>query len=267
MKKIVCLILSLFAAAALFAQNRQVEPGNSYAEFPTIVIVGQVVEVDPFKVVLENTYQETFATTERVREISDYFFTSTTDYTAHGFANTLGAVSIKDNRMRMTMYADNVFKIFDDDIGTYMRYIPLLFLYKENIKNMNLSKETHEALKKIPKDYYFNNDIVKDIMKKIWIAGVFRINPVTKKLVYQTAQIFENFEQLDLSGWASEYRIQDIVRAGLVVSMTKHIVIGTESQRPKDGDGRDLDINLQKQQNKKGFNNNKREINGGTVTK
>jgi len=266
MKKIVCLILALFAAAALFAQNRQVEAGNSYAEFPMIVIVGQVVDIDPFKVVIENTYRETFATTDRIRAVSDYFFTSTTDFTAHGFAMALKAVTIEKNKMRMTMYADNVFQIFDDDIGTYMRYIPLLFLYKDKIKDMDLPKETVEMLKKLPLDYYLNNDIVKDIMKNVWIAGVFRINPDTKKLIYQTAQIFENFEQMDLSGWASEYRIPDIVRAGMVVSMTKQIVIGNESNHPDEGDGRGLDINLQKQK-KKGFNNQKKSIHGGTVTK
>ncbi len=266
MKKIVCLILSLFAAAALFAGSRNVEPGNSYTEFPTIVIVGQVVEVDPFKVVIENTYQETFATTDRVRAISDYFFTSTTDYSAHGFAMALKAVTIEKNRMRMTMYADNIFQIFDDDVSTYMRYIPLLFLYKDKIKDMNLPKETIEMLNKIPVDYFLNNDIVKDLMNNVWIAGVFRINPQNKKLIFQSGQIFENFEQMDLSGWASEYRIPDIVRSGLVVSMTKQIIIGNEANHPDEGNGKGLDINKNRIQNRKGYNNRK-EIRGGTVTK
>jgi len=145
-------------------------------------------------------------------------------------------VSVKDGKMRVSFYLDNILRVFDDDVRTYMRYIPVYYMFKSNIKNMKIPKHIVEELKKHSLDYYLNLPMAKELMEKSWIAGVFRIDPDSKKLVYQSARFFDNFDEMAADEWAREYRIPGIVRKGMVVTMTKSVVVGNESKDVKKKD-------------------------------
>ncbi|MDX9727100.1 MAG: hypothetical protein RBT38_11990 [Bacteroidales bacterium] len=237
-----------------------VDEGNSIVEFPVIVIVGQIVEVTPFSVVFENTFEGTNATDEQIQKVIEYHSTSL-DFRSQGFANALKIVSVKDGKMRVSFYLDNILKVFDDDVRTYMRFIPVYYMFKNNIKNMKIPKHIVEELKKHSFDHYLNLPMAKELMKNSWLAGVFRIDPESKKLVYQGARFFKNFDEMSLDEWAEEYRIPDIVRKGMVVTMTKTVVIGNESTELKKED-KDKEDGGKPAKNK--FNNKKYEGSGET---
>ena len=225
------LFMSFFVFALtlpLFA-DRTVGQGNSYSEFPFIIFVGQVVEVTPFSVTFENTAFETGTNDTRIKQLFIQL-NSEPDFRSHGMANALRAASIKNGKMRLTFYLDNILQIFDDNVTTYMRYIPLYFLFRNNIKELNLPKDKIEALKKYSIDYYLSIPMAQELMQNSWLAGVFTVNPENDKLTYKSARFFDNLDELNGSEWAQSYRIPDIVKAGLAVTMTKAIFIGNESQ-------------------------------------
>ena len=257
MKKLFALFFIVFLTFPFFAEERIAGAGNSYSEFPFIIFVGQIVEVTPFSVTFENTLYETNTTNEKIARL----FTALNrdnDFRSHGMANALRAANVKDGKMRLTFYLDNILLIFDDNVTTYMRYIPLYYLFRNNIEDFKLPEATMESLKKQSMDYYLSIPMVQDLMKNSWLAGVFQVNPDNDKLTYKSARFFDNIDELNNSEWALGYRIPDIVRAGLTVSMTKAVLIGHESRtnslkdsnlnnrKPKDRNGK---------QNKKQFDN------------
>lgn len=231
MKKFLILILAAVSFLPLFADNRTVGAGNSYSEFSYIVMVGQVVEITPFSVVVENTAYGTTTNDDKINALHN-FFSHDTDFRSHGMANALRPVTVKDGKMRLNFYLDNILKIFDDDATTYMKYLPIYFLFQNNIEELKLPESTVEALKKQSIDYYLSLPMVKDLMRNSWIAAVFTINPSNGKLIFKTGRFFDDLDELNLSDWAEEYRIPDIIRGGMVVSMTKAIFIGNESSDP-----------------------------------
>jgi len=236
MRKLFVLFFIVAAALNLAAEQRTVGEGNSYSEFPFVIFVGQVVEVTPFSVTVENTAYGTGTSTERINQL---FATlnAEPDFRSHGLANALRCASVKDGKMRLTFYPDNILQIFDDNVTTYMRYIPLYYLFRNNIQELKLPEETMESLKKHSIDYYLSIPMAQELMKNSWIAGVFTVNPENDKLTYKSARFFENIDEMNSSEWAQEYRIPDIVKAGLTVTMTKAIIIGHESEEiPADED-------------------------------
>jgi hypothetical protein len=138
--------------------------------------------------------------------------------------------------MRLSFYLDNITKIFSDDASTYVRYVPLMHLFDNNIKDMMLSPEQIEEIKKLSAQYFLDLPMTKELMKNSWLAGVFQISPSNDKLIYKSARFFKNFEELEASDWARDYRIPDIVKKGLTVSMTKAIFIGHESENAESKD-------------------------------
>ena len=254
MKKFLIIILAAFLFFPLFAENnRNAGKGNSYSEFSFIVMVGQVVEVTPFSVIFENTAYPTGTTDPKIRMLGAYF-SRDTDFRSHGMANALRAASVKNGKMRLNFYIDNILRIFDDNVTTYMKYLPLYYLFLNNIDDFKLPKETMESLKKQSLDYYLSLPMVQDLMKNSWLAAVFTVNPENGKLSYKTARFFENLDELNQSEWAYEYRIPEIVRAGMTVSMTKAIFIGNESEDVRQDQG---DENSSGSGKKKGFDNRK----------
>ncbi|MBO4712177.1 hypothetical protein J5681_09745 [bacterium] len=257
MKKLFALLFIVSLTFPFFAEERIAGTGNSYSEFPFIIFVGQIVDVTPFSVTFENTLYETRTTTEKIKNL----FTALNrenDFRSHGMANALRAASVKDGKMRLTFYLDNIFLIFDDNVTTYMRYIPLYYLFRNNIEDFKLPEATMESLKKQSVDYYLTIPMVNDLMKNSWLAGVFQVNPDNDKLTYKSARFFDSIDELNNSEWAQEYRIPDIIRAGLTVSMTKAIFIGHESRT---NSLKDTNLNSRKpkekgkKQNKKQFDN------------
>ena len=229
MRKFLILFLAAVSFFPLFAEKRIVENGNSYSEFPYIIMVGQIVEITPFSVVFENTAYETRTNDEKIKNLHT-LFSQDNDFRSHGMANALRAASVKDGKMRLNFYIDNILKIFDDNATTYMKYLPLYYLFQNNIKEMMLPDDTMESLKKQSLNYYVSLPMAQELMQNSWLAAVFTINPTNDKLTFKTARFFNNIDELNQSEWASKYRIPEIVRAGMTVSMTKAIFIGHESE-------------------------------------
>lgn len=253
MKKLFALLFIVSLTFPFFAEERVVGAGNSYAEFPFVIFVGQVVEITPFSVTFENTLYETRATNEKIVSIIAAL-NREPDFRSHGMANALRAAGVKDGKMRLSFYLDNVLAIFDDNVTTYMKYLPLYYLFRNNIEDFKLPEKTMESLKKQSMDYYLSIPMVQELMKNSWLAGVFQINPENEKLIYKSARFFDNIDELNISEWANEYRIPDIIRAGLTVSMTKAIYIGHESQT---GSLKNIELNEKKAKGKNGNSNKK----------
>jgi hypothetical protein len=231
MKKLsTAIFATLLLSLSLYGEIKA-DKGDSIVEFPVIVIVGQVVEITPFSVIFENTFEGTNVSSEQIKKVIDYYSTSI-DFRAQGFANAMRVVSVKDGKMRVSFYLDNILKVFDDDVRTYMRYIPVYYMLKNNIQDMKIPKKVVEQLKKYSYDYYLNLPLAKELMKNSWLAGVFRMDPDSAKLIYQSARFFNNIDELMTDDWANEYRIPDIVRKGMVITMTKAVVVGNESKDP-----------------------------------
>ncbi|MBP5406738.1 hypothetical protein J6Z19_06285 [bacterium] len=250
MRKILVLIFVVALNFTLFA-DRTAGKGNSYSEFPFIVLVGQLVEINPFSVVFENTLYEANTDTEKIGRLIEVF-EKDTDFRSHGMANALRAASVKNGKMRLSFYVDNIFRIFSNDASTYVRYLPLLHLFENNIKEVMLTPEQVERIKKISAEYVLNLPAAKELIKNSWLAGVFQISPTDGKLVYKSARFFKDFDELNQSEWARNYRIPDIVRRGMTVSMTKAIFIGHESENVK---SEEKEKGEKSGQNKKQFDN------------
>lgn len=258
MKRFLILFSVVFLFLPLLAQDRFVGAGNSYSEFSYIVMVGQAVEVTPFSVVLENTAYETRANNDKIKRLVAYF-NRDTDFRSHGMANALRITTVKDGKMRISFYLDNILKVFDDDVNTYGRYLPLYYLFLNNVSEFKLPESAVESLKKLSLDYYLTIPMVQKLMQDSWFAAVFMINPSSGRLTFKTGRFFETLEELNLSEWAQGYRIQDIIRSGMAVSMTKAIYVGHESEEAKENsdesDGKGKKQNGK--QNRKQFDNRK----------
>ena len=237
MRKILAICFVAALSFTLFAE-RTIGGGNSYSEYSYIVMVGQVVEITPFSVIFENTAFETKANNRRIRGLME-MFNRDANSTAHGMANALRAASVNNGKMRLNFYIDNILKIFDDNVSTYLKYLPLYYLFKNNIDDFKLPEETLKSLKEKSIDYYISLPMAQELMQNSWLAAVFVINPSNDKLTFKTGRFFDNIDELNASEWAHNYRIPDIIRSGMTVSMTKAIYIGNESE-----DGSLIDKNL-----------------------
>lgn len=238
MRKIFVISFIIALASMLYA-DRMVGEGNSYSEYSYIIMVGQVVEITPFSIIFENTAYETRTSDQRIKALHDTF-NRDTDFRSHGMANALRAASVHNGKMRLNFYIDNILKIFDDNVSTYMKYLPLYYLFRNNINDFKFPEATMESLKKQSLDYYISLPMAKELMQNSWLAAVFIINPSNDKLTFKTGRFFDNIDELNSSEWAREYRIPDIVKAGMTVSMTKAIYIGNESE---DGSLEDENLN------------------------
>ena len=145
--------------------------------------------------------------------------------------------------MRIAFYLDNITKVFDNDVRNYMKFIPLFYLFKNNINQLKISEKIREELKKKTIDYYLNLPMVKKMMSEAWLAGVFKIDPESGKLVYYASRTYNNLEDLKLDEWSRENRIFEIIKTGLVMTMSKARVVGRntgskeEDEKKKDGKG------------------------------
>jgi len=235
MRKLLLIVLTTILLSGVLSAEIEVNEGDSVVEFQTMVLVGQVVEVTPYSIIFENTYADTKATEEQIKSLIKYY-SSSLDFRAHAFANSLKVVTIKDGKMRLAFYLDNITKVFDDDVKNYMKFIPLFYLFKNNISELKISKKIREELKKKSVNYYLNLPMVKELMSKSWIAGVFKIDPDSGKLVYYASRIYNNLEDLQLDEWSRENRIFDIIKSGLTVTMSKSRVVGRSSGKVEEKD-------------------------------
>ena len=235
MKKLMIAIVFVILLYGSLVAEIPAQEGDSIVEFPSIVFVGQVVEITPFSVIFENTFAGTKATDEQILKLIDYY-NSSTDFRAHGFANALQVVSVKDGKMRIGLYLDNITKVFSDDVRNYMKFIPLFYVFRNNIEQLKVPKEVIDELKKQSLDYYLNLPMAKEMMSKSWVAGVFRIDPETSKLIYHGSRIYNDLDELRNDEFASEYRLYDVIRSGMTMTMTKAQVIGHESKSLKKKD-------------------------------
>ena len=233
MKKILITLLFTVLFGGALCADILVEEGDSVVEYPTIVLVGQIVEVTPYSVIFENTYADTKVTDQQIKNLVKYYSQST-DFRAHAFANSLKVLSVKDGKMRIAFYLDNITKVFDDDVKNYMKFIPLFYLFKNNINQLKLTDKMREELKKKSIDFYLNLPMVKEMMSQAWLAGVFKIDPESGKLVYYSSRLYNNMEDLQLDDWARENRIFDIIKTGMTMTMSKTRVVGRSSGVPEE---------------------------------
>jgi|GEM_PF-1427249 len=202
---------------------------NSYIEFPTIVLVGQVTDITLRSVTFSNPIYETPLTVERLDRARTKLESSRNE-TDKGFLRALRLVSVKNDHMQMTFYPDMMTKIFHDDLNTYQQYLPLFFLMKNNLKEMALPQSMLDRLKAVAIDTYLTIPFVKKIMKDAWGAAVFQIHPETNKLLYVASRFYENYDEMIADEFAKEYMIPEIVRRGMTVSATVAVVRGDEKE-------------------------------------
>ena len=257
---LITLLFTVFFGGVLSA-DILVNEGDSVVEFPTIVLVGQIVEITPYSVIFENTYADTKVTDTQIRNLIKYY-SSSTDFRAHAFANSLKVLTVKDGKMRIAFYLDNITKVFDDDVKNYMKFIPLFYLFKNNISQLKISEKIREELKKNSIEYYLNLPMVKEMMSKAWLAGVFKIDPDSGKLVYYSSRLYNNMEDLQLDDWARENRIFDIIKTGMTMTMSKTRVVGRSSGQPEEDSGKDKDNENRNSKGKNKFYNKRFEKSG-----
>jgi hypothetical protein len=243
MRKVITVLAFVFLFGNLAGE--EYVPGNSYVEFPLVVFVGQIVELTPYSVTVENTFAETKAT-ERIIDRMIKGHSRSTHYTDHGFANALKVVSVKDDRMRMSFYLDNIIKVFDSDIRNYTKFIPVYYMFQHNIEKFKMPPNFLKDVKKYALTYYLELPMVKEILDNSWFVGVFKINPETGKLVYRASNYYKNIDELMTDDFAREHRVPDIVKAGLTVSVTKARVWGHETDKPRVKDQEDDGKGLKK---------------------
>jgi len=230
MKKIIIVLMFVFLGGTLSADNYV--HGNSYVEFPLIIFVGQVVELTPYSIVFENTFAETSANAELIeRMIAGH--SRSTHHTDHGFANALKTVSVKDDKMRVSFYLDNVVKVFDNDIRNYTRFIPVYYMFQQNVNKFKLPPNFIKDVKKYAISFYLELPMVKEILENAWFVGVFKISPETGKLVYKASNYYKNIDDLMTDDFAKEHRVPEIVKSGMTVTVSKARVWGHESDVPR----------------------------------
>ena len=253
MKKVMITILFAILLGGNLFGSIKINEGDSVVEFPNIILVGQVVEITPFSIIFENTFAETKATDEQIKKLIEYY-NSSIDFRAHGFANALQVISVKDGKMRIAFYLDNITRVFSDDVKNYMQFIPLFYMFKNNISQLKVPKEIIEELKKQSLEYYLSLPMAKEMLSKAWVAGVFKIDPESGKLVYYASRLYNNIEELQADAFATEYRIYDVVKAGMTMTMTKSQVVGRESMNAKKKDDKKDDSDSTVKGKKKYYN-------------
>ncbi len=237
---------------------------DSLALFPNIIIVGQVVTVNPFSVTIQNTRVPTTLTPERLDRLRARLQNAKDDADS-AFYKAIRTVSITpDNHMRMEFYFDTMTQLFHDDINTYQQFLPLFYLFKSNLKELQgQSKDLFEKFSQMKADYFLTIPFVKKLMSNAWFAAVFRIHPETKKIVYQHSRFYETYEELEADAYAKEQQIRDIVERGLTTTISVAVVHGNESTRIKAED-----VHKKYRDGKKGGKGNKHYLApAGTTSK
>ncbi len=236
-KKTVFILLStMLFVSLLHAEKDGQEVKNSFVEFPFIILVGQVIDITPHSVIVENTEHETFVSNTRIKTMRKSFYKQI-DFRAHAFANAMKLVSVEDNHMRLNFFLDNINQVFHQEIRTYLDFLPLVYMFKNNMERLEVPKKLAEQLKGKNLNYYLSVPYIRDLMEKSWFAGVFKIHPESKKLVYHDSGFFESYDDLMTDDFAREYRIPNIVRAGMTMTMTTVSITGNEASRPAEGGG------------------------------
>jgi uncharacterized membrane protein len=227
-------ILIVISTVSLYGQSTRNH--RSYVEVPYIVMTGQIVEITPFSIKVGNTAYETRATNEQVRRLVEEHLRSL-DFRSHGFGRALNTVEIKDGRMQMGFYLDNLTKVFHDEVQTYMRFLPLLYLFQNNTEILNLPDKVKKDLKKLSMENVLGFDYVKNLLQNSWFVGVFKIHPDTGKLIYHASNFYKNYDDIESDEFAQEYRVPGIIKAGMTVTMTKAVITGDEQVEYDDEKG------------------------------
>ena len=242
-------LLLLIFSHTLFAGKSTVK--NSYVEFSEIIMVGKIVEVTPYAIIVENSYTETNIDNNFVKRIRKGYLEDL-DFRGHGFANALKLVSIKDDHMRLNFYLDNIPTVFHFEVNTYTKFLPLLFMVENSLKNLKVPSGLREALSTPDAMKYLKTPFIKDLIEKSWFVGVFTIHPESGKLVYSSSRYYSSLDELLSDEYATEHRVQDIIHQGLTVTVVKGIVRGNEAATvtseddDTEGDGSDGNIGTSK---------------------
>lgn len=227
------LLAAILLTAGFSANLIAAEPiaNDSLALFPDLVIVGQVIAVDPFSVTIQNTRYTTTLTPQRLEGLRARL-THSKDDADNAFQKALRTIKVTDDsHMQMVFYFDTVNQLFHDDINTYQQFLPLFYLFKSNIKELQgQSKDLIEKFSQMKTDYFLTIPFVKKLMKNAWFAAVFRIHPETKKIVYRHSRFYETYEELEEDEYARDNQIRKIVEQGLTTTLTVAVVRGHESQ-------------------------------------
>ncbi len=229
MKKVIMIMtftLITLLSGSLIGQSMRNH--RSYAEFPYIVMTGQIVEVTPFSIKVGNTAFETRATNEQVKRLVEQYLTSSVDFRAHGFARALSTIEINGKNMEMGFYLDNLTRVFHDEVQTYLRFLPLFYLMKNNIDRLKLPDHVMAEFRKLSMEDVLKMPEVKELIDNSWFVGIFRIHPDSGKLIYHASSFYQSYEDLEKDEFAREYRVPDIIRAGMTVTMTTAVVTGNE---------------------------------------
>ncbi|HOW50441.1 MAG TPA: hypothetical protein PLV42_00190 [bacterium] len=258
---IACVAFSLMLSGQTAPSDIDNQVRNSFIEFPTIVLVGQVVDITPTSVTIGNTAFTTALSPDRLATLRAKLESSynTID---KGFLRALRLVSVKDDHMQMTFYPDMLAKIFHDDANTYLQYLPLFYLVQNNIKQMQLPEGIVERLKKVSFDYYLTIPFVKKIMKNAWGAAVFQIHPETNKLLYVASRFYEDYDEMMVDDFAKEYMIPQIVQRGMTLTANVSIVRGKERSWTKES----IHKKYKKDDTGKNIPDNEKAPNGGALT-
>lgn len=249
--KIFFLLLFIIALATpAFAEEPPVK--DSFVQFPYVVFVGQVVDITPQSVIVQNTRATTELDNDRLTQLINRLSNNHED-ASHAFGSTLKLVTVNNGHMQLNFYLDNINTVFHQDINTYLQFLPLFYMFKNNIKEMDIPKDLVAKLNAVALDKYISLPLVKEIMKNSWFAGIFRVNPESQKLVYYDSRFYENFEELQQDDMAREFNVEKIVEKGMAVTMSVTTIRGNESK-----------ISSMKNTSKNGkIGGNKKPLNGG----
>lgn len=235
-KTVFTLLIATIFISLLHAEKDEQKVKNSFVEFPFIILVGQVVDITPHSVIVENTEHETLIPETRIQAMKKSFYKQI-DFRAHAFANAMKLVSVEENHMRLNFFLDNINQVFHQEIRTYLEFLPLVYMFKNNMERLKVPKKLSEQLKGKNLNYYLSIPYIRELMEKSWFAGVFKIHPESKKLVYHDSSFFESYDDMMVDDFAREYRIPGIVRAGMTMTMTTVSITGNEASRPAEGGG------------------------------
>ncbi len=233
--KVLIFILTALLCSSLAGQGSEYH--YSHVEFPYIVMVGQIVEITTVSIKVGNTKFETRATNSQVSRLVEEHLSSV-DFRSHAFARALSVVEVDGKNMQMGFYLDNLTRVFHDEVQTYMRFLPLLYLFGNNMSRFNLPDDVMKQLKKHSLDFYLQLPEIRQILDNAWFVGVFRIHPDSGKLIYHASNFYEKYEDIQKDEFAQQYRVPGIIRAGMTVTMSSAVVRGRELiQRDKEEEG------------------------------
>lgn len=270
MKKIIVLLAHILAVTGcLYAADpetdrRAADPEFSVAYFPSVVIVGQVTNINPKFIEIRNPRYGTPLTDGNLERLIARLGRSH-DMLDKGFVKLLRTVTVTpDSHMQMTFYLDNVAQIFHDDANTYLQFLPLFYMFKSNLKELKVPGVVIEKMKKMSFEAFLDVPFIKKIMSDSWFVAVFQIHPETNKLVYQSSRFYENYEELLADDFAKEHQVAQIVERGMTTTVNMAVVTGSITP---DGPENDIHQRYKNGGRSKGSpGTNGRGINAGTMS-